>query len=211
MLLDSASTKLTQYLIRNNVISGDDFPIYKYGLELLISSIIETVVICVLGSIAFTLFDAVIFIVCFVLLRSFSGGFHAKSYLRCTVYSTVTFCSVALAAKYLHLGLITLSVISIIDLAVIMVFAPVENPAKPIENDQKPKLRMISTLVCIAFIVVSFVLYCLGIGYSAIIVYSITSVCILVILGRVKEKPRINKQQKKKGAPGNETLIQSHR
>ena len=187
-MLDSLAARIGKYLICNNVISKDDFPVYKYGLELLISSIIETVVICSLGAIFFSLFDAIVFIVCFVLLRSFCGGFHASSYLRCTIYSTLTFSAVAIMAEYVHIDLTALAIMSMIDLTVIIIFSPVENSAKPIDQDHKPRLKIISVAVCIAFIILSFVLCVYGIKYSDTIIYSITSVCILAIIGKIKER-----------------------
>ena len=193
-MLNGVATRLTKYLINNDVISSNEFPVYKYGLELVISSLLETVIICALGAIAFSLLDAIIFIVCFVLLRSFSGGFHAKSYFRCTIYSTLTFSAVALMAKYLHLDLTMVSVISLIDLVSIVIVAPVENPAKPIEKDQKPKLKIISVFVCIAFILASFTLCYYGIDYSDTVIYSVTSVSILAVIGKAKERYKITKE-----------------
>ena len=62
--------------------SSDKIPldIYIYGFELLVSSVIETISLLLIGLLTGKFVETVIFIISFSSIRVFSGGYHANSY-----------------------------------------------------------------------------------------------------------------------------------
>ena len=62
--------------------NSDKIPldIYIYGFELLVSSVIETISLLLIGLLTGKFVETVIFIISFSSIRVFSGGYHANSY-----------------------------------------------------------------------------------------------------------------------------------
>ena len=67
--------------------------IYIYGFELLVSSVIETISLLLIGLCTEKLIDTIIFIISFSSIRVFSGGYHANSYSNsCILFVSSIFC-----------------------------------------------------------------------------------------------------------------------
>ena len=188
MIIDAIASKLTSYLIKKEVIENDHFEVYKYGLELLISSVFETIIIYLIGILFFSVVDSFIFIVCFVLIRSFCGGFHAKSYYKCLIYTTLTFIIVSILTHALQLSSQLFVLLAFVNIGIVAFTAPVENEAKPINENQKRRLKIISIIICFAFATICVVLYLHKCEYAYNFIYSMTSVSVLLILGIIVSK-----------------------
>ena len=57
--------------------------IYVYGFELIISSIVETGALLLVGFLISKFVETILFLVSFSSIRFFSGGYHANSYFKC--------------------------------------------------------------------------------------------------------------------------------
>ena len=55
--------------------------IYVYGIELMISSLIGTIVVLTMGILFKSVIESIIFMVSLSLIRFFSGGYHAQTKL----------------------------------------------------------------------------------------------------------------------------------
>lgn len=82
-MLHSVSEKIA-YLISDK---EDSYPmeIYTYGIELILSSLIGTVLVIASGIIFNLFFESIIFSLALSGIRFFSGGYHAKTYLKCNI------------------------------------------------------------------------------------------------------------------------------
>ena len=65
--------------------------IYVYGFELIISSIIETGALLLVGFLIGKFVETILFLVSFSSIRFFSGGYHANSYFKCFAVTLVSF------------------------------------------------------------------------------------------------------------------------
>lgn len=59
--------------------------VITYGIELLLSSVVNLILVMIIGGLFFGAFATFVFVLFFCPIRQFSGGFHAKSYIICTV------------------------------------------------------------------------------------------------------------------------------
>lgn len=80
-MIDLLSSKISSKFVEHKIITEDMVDIYKYGVEITISSIIGFILILIIGLIFKSLMQALIFYIIFIILRSFTGGYHASSYL----------------------------------------------------------------------------------------------------------------------------------
>ncbi len=90
-MINKISKNVAVFFIKNNLVQEDEIDIYIYGLQLIISSILGISIILFFGIISERLTDSLIFLFCFIILRQYSGGYHANSYLKCNLYFITIF------------------------------------------------------------------------------------------------------------------------
>ncbi|MBE5938505.1 MAG: hypothetical protein E7265_10815 [Lachnospiraceae bacterium] len=76
----------------NSIVSKEDVECYRYGLELLISTIINFILTVVVSLIFGRLYSFLPFTIVYVPMRLYAGGYHAKNHFRCILFSTALFC-----------------------------------------------------------------------------------------------------------------------
>ncbi len=158
IMLHYLSESIAAFLFDND----SDYPleVYTYGIELMISSLIGMILIVTLGLITNRLFEAIVYIVTLFAVRSFSGGYHANSYLKCNIIYVIAFSAVVLLnnyilenlnfAEYFIYGFILLSF-----LTVLFLFSPVENKNKKIDDKDRKKFKIISIIMVLIFSVIA--------------------------------------------------------
>ena len=88
-MLNYLSRSITDFLLLKETIKTEEKEIYIYGVQLIISSIINFL-ICIITSLLFgELLNRLIFFVAFSSLRKFTGGFHYRSFLICNIVFTM--------------------------------------------------------------------------------------------------------------------------
>lgn len=190
-MIQKIASTVTEHLISNGTINRDISSIYQYGLELLTSSLLGALLIIAFGAILFNSVYALIFLFCFIALRSFCGGFHASSYFRCTLSSLLTFLIVAMLSRYTPVNIFTLLIILISCIILLSITAPVENEYKPIDNANRRKFKIITLLICFLLSFISAIIYFYNIYYASVIVYSISSVSVLAIFGKSVQNKKL--------------------
>lgn len=83
------SGKIANYLILHFSSSLDkrykDEQVVRYGIEIILSSMLNLVLIILFGTIFWGLLEIVVFVLFFCPIRQYAGGYHAKTHLRCTL------------------------------------------------------------------------------------------------------------------------------
>lgn len=149
------SQKITEKFVRLGIIKNDDYKIYNYGFELILSLVFTIFVILLLSLLTKNFFDTILFLIGFFVVRIICGGYHAKHHYSCFITSISMYIvfllllSLINQCSYLNLILTLMSIISII---FILAFAPVEHPHNPMTKYRKTKNRSLSFLL--SFIVI---------------------------------------------------------
>ena len=90
-MIKKASTLIVEFWIKNAIIKTDDKESYCYGMELILSTLINVAFMVILSyyvigyPIAFIPYIAV-----YTPLRLTAGGYHARSHLKCILYTQIT-------------------------------------------------------------------------------------------------------------------------
>ena len=133
-MLHSFSKKLAAITIKKSCNEENKINILTYGYELIFSQVISILLFLLIGIILGFGWETCLFLVSFVCLRIFCGGFHANSYYGCFISSMIiTFLVVGvgcIVGKYqISWPAIILMVIS----SLILVFrGPFINPKHPL-------------------------------------------------------------------------------
>ena len=83
--------KLSNYFMDKSIISQDEYEIYVYGSELLISFTISTALISLLGLVFNRLVETLIFLTVFIVLRRYTGGYYIAYQPFCVQFFNVLF------------------------------------------------------------------------------------------------------------------------
>ena len=126
--------RVTEELESNKKIKSEDRELYQYGIEQGIMILLNMITALVIGLIFHCLFYVVIFSAAFIPLRTYSGGFHAKTSLMCYVLSVLTLVVFCILIKVLCFPNILWIIISIMCSIIILVLSPVETENKPLDK-----------------------------------------------------------------------------
>lgn len=183
----------------------DKYPldIYVYGIELMISSLIGTILVLTLGILFGHVIESIIFMLSLSLIRVFSGGYHAETYLKCNSIFVLSAIFVFLFHRYylnylMQYNILITAITLLISVAIMIIFAPVENKNKTIEDEKKRKFKVISILFVFIEIAMSLVLY-YQFGFSqGLIILPTVAVVDISILAEIILKVRRKKNESSK-------------
>lgn len=165
--------------------SDNEKEIYTYSIEVLISLFVNLIILSLTAYILKKQTELLVFIVFFSVLRTFAGGYHAKTHVECVVLSFCFFVLSALSSTYLiEYGKTIL--ISGILFSIIMVFllAPSESENKPLGKKERAKYKKFSRTIVIVLSLLAIYLYFIRestdcVYLTAVVAMSIESVSLL--------------------------------
>ena len=179
--------KITLFFIRKKQIELDDYEVYVYCFELLLSSIFNTIIL-ILGALVSHLYiETIIFAVALIISRKMFGGFHAKTHFGCLLLLTASYSIFALSFYVISENI--LSVISIVISALIILpiifCAPVSHPNNPLPDKRVKQYKIISVMIAVFTLllsILSFVCVFQRVGY--ILAFPIFCSAIAMVAGK---------------------------
>ncbi len=183
-MINAFAKIVTDFFLENRVIDSDDAETYQYGNEIIISSIIDLLIVIILGLIYKELLNAALFFISFLLLRTFGGGYHADTYLKCKIIYTIDISLILFLSKYASLiyNLYIMFLILIFSFTVFFSIAPIENSNKRLskteieKNSQKSKV--VSIILCLAIGVAYY--YNKGISLTLLLTFFSVSAAMII-------------------------------
>ena len=79
-MVSKLARNIAHFFVVQNITEKSKEAIYAYGMELLISDVLNTLIVLLIALISHTLPAVVVFISVFMGLRQFVGGYHANSH-----------------------------------------------------------------------------------------------------------------------------------
>lgn len=160
-MIQAVAAAVVRRWSKTDVILEADAEAYQYGLELLFSTILNIAVIFGL-SIAFGhVWLFVPYLVAFIPLRIFAGGYHAKHHLSCILLNAIVYLGCLIAVNMLSTPVVILACIieSCFSFAMVFQFAPVPAKNKPLSVKEHKRNRHVSLALGFLFLILC-VLFC---------------------------------------------------
>lgn len=98
-MLNKVSCILAKELAKSS--EPEKEPIYIYGLELIISTVIGLIAILIISVALSNIRSGILFIFVFVPLRLFTGGYHAATYYQCFIITNISYMAVLILKNML--------------------------------------------------------------------------------------------------------------
>ncbi|GHU52618.1 hypothetical protein FACS1894132_02670 [Clostridia bacterium] len=183
------SEMITQALEDGERISREDRELYKFGIKNGLSILLNLATTVIIGIIYSMLWQAILFIVAYIPLRSYAGGWHAKTPLRCYFSSIGILCILLSVLKWINISTSSLLIIIIVSILIICIFAPVEDFNKPLDNQESKIYRIRTRLVLIIELFIIALFYLLNIKQvSELLALTIFIETVLLVMGYIKLK-----------------------
>lgn len=149
MFIDSIAIKLTQKLVDRDVIKFEDWDVYLFGLQLMISGIFKFVGFMLIAGALGWIAEAMVFLTAFSLLRIYAGGFHVSTYLRCFLATCLMMFISIWLLKTTILGASVLFTFTsmLAAIALVLAYAPVDTPNRRLSEGERKLNRFRSILV----------------------------------------------------------------
>ncbi len=193
-MIGAFADKITNYLMKNGFVPREDREIYAYGLHQGIIMIINFITFILIGLFFKMVRESLVFMIFYIPLRTYAGGYHAKTPTRCYFLSILMILSVLLAVKtasWTNSMVIGMSLLSGI---IIFALVPVEDGNKPLSNSQVIRYKKVARMIlAIELIGISILLYGGYFNITLPMALSIVTISIMVILGRVRNKLNVIK------------------
>ncbi|SMP66825.1 accessory gene regulator ArgB-like protein [Anoxynatronum buryatiense] len=174
---------LTNWMIKSEIIFLDDVEIFNYGIRQICMVGVSTISTLLIGWSMGMLWQAIAFYFFYIPLRSFAGGYHARTPIACYIYSlvliavalkSIDFISTTPIAGYLLIGISTV---------VIIILAPVGDQNKPLTQQEQKKYKTV-TIRILAFHLSAFlVTSTISVEVMSIILIAISTVAFMLLCG----------------------------
>ena len=82
-MFEKTADKLTRGLCGRGVIAESEAALYRYGFDMALTMLLNIISTAAVGLIFGMVFESIAFLVCYIPLRSYAGGYHSETPLRC--------------------------------------------------------------------------------------------------------------------------------
>ena len=193
-MITRLAKKISHYFIEKEVINEQDYEIYVYSFELLISTLVNMVLIIVIALLSKKLTETVFYLLAFLPLRVIAGGYHADTHLRCILILFISYLIFLFALTFISLKLsVIISIASlIISTLIILIFAPVEDQNNPLSKEQKIKLKLKSRVTVFLMVVFTFCILIIDRYWALSLSLGCLSVGLAIIASKIKTHYTVN-------------------
>ncbi|MDD2482169.1 MAG: accessory gene regulator B family protein [Lutispora sp.] len=183
----SIAEKITEKLEASQIINSEDKELYTYGLVQGFSIIISIAITAIIGTIFRMIVDVIFFTIAFIPLRLYAGGYHAKTQVRCYVFSIVMITAVLLGIRLIPWNDYICFIVALGAGSIIVSLAPVEDSNKPLDQKEKAvyKRRTYVVLGILTALILAF--WFMGLHQTSVcIIMALTVLAFMLVLGKIK-------------------------
>lgn len=150
-MYEDVSRKIVLHFVKNGLIKNQDIDNYKYGFEILLSSVTTLVLLAFIAIISNKLKISLFYILGFVTTRICCGGYHAKKHFSCLIITIANYLFFLLPTYYVSKSTLktVVFIMMFVSLVTIIKLSPINHIYNPQKGSQKKKFRIISVFwVC---------------------------------------------------------------
>ena len=92
-MIEKLVDKIISKQLEENTISTEDINIYRYGYILVYEVFVNIIVAAIIAGISGEWLLVTLFLVIYIPLRSFCGGWHADKFWKCTIIFKCDYCN----------------------------------------------------------------------------------------------------------------------
>lgn len=146
--------RITNAFVSKGSIKDADSDVYAYGFQILLSSISYALIFILISIVTNTLLESLIFFVGFYIVRSFCGGYHASTYLRCHILFAANHLAFIALIRFFPSSILGFAITALYAFCIIsiLLLAPVDHKSKRFIKNEYKTFRKKSVIYSILLI-----------------------------------------------------------
>jgi len=146
-MIQLISNRITDKLIENGTIVNEDRELYVYGLQQGFIMLINIITTIIIGVIFGMFWQSIVFLIAYIPIRSYAGGYHARTQLRCYFISTLIIIMALLGMRMIMWTNFYCLLTAFLSSIIIIILAPVEDTNKPLSQKEKQVYRKMTIII----------------------------------------------------------------
>ena len=198
-MLKKFSELIVDGQIEKKILKTDEREVYIYAYELLLNQVINMSITLFIAIIFDNIVSVLLFLICYIPMRTYSGGYHAKTNWGCTVISSLIVIGVCWSINAVNDQLLLwYPVVFGVSGYCIFQFAPVADINKPLEKKEIIRYSAKSRRIWIFEVFIGLFLYFINRRIGSVVAIVHLDLCVMLILGIIKSMhmEKVNKRGK---------------
>lgn len=181
------SHRIGNNLVRSGIVKEEDAEIYIYGINQIFVSVLNVSSALIIGWIFGAVLEITVFMAAYIPLRTFAGGYHAKTPARCYILSLIIIIIVLIGIKYIPVLDIIYYVILAAEILIIFLISPVEDKNKLLNGNEQKVYKKRVVFITSVELVISLLFKVIDLdNLFTVIIYSFVVVGCMLIAGKIK-------------------------
>lgn len=151
-MINKISNKIIERWIFQKYILPQHAEYYIYGIETIILSILGIINILIWGFFTNSIVNAIFFLITFIFIRTYTGGYHADTCTKCNIYFFLLYIvNWIISSNYYSLFYVLALTNFFICPYIVYKTGPIDNEKKKLSTLKKSKNRDMATLLFVLF------------------------------------------------------------
>lgn len=189
-MIERTSVYFANWLVQHGA-NEEDTEVYAYAVECFLGSLVTFGSMLLIACFLHRFAAMVIWLLFWLPLRSFLGGFHASTHWRC--YWGSLGVGIANILLYPLLPSLLIPIISLLSLCTVFQLAPVVHPNQPLSEVKYHKMKKAARRWIVIENILVLSLYWIQPQYASIAALAIFTGCLLAILSKITKFDLLNK------------------
>lgn len=187
-MFQTTAQKITDRLCSQDIIEDADKELYVYGFNMLLTVSLNIISTIIIGLLFGMVFESIAFLVAYIPLRSYAGGYHARTPMRCYIISLLLIVLILLTLKLIGESVLALFILSGIGTIICVTMSPVEDVNKPLDEAEIKVYRKKAMIILAAEIIILIISIFALMKLAAVISTSLALEGAMLVLGKINAK-----------------------
>jgi len=186
-MFDNLAEDIAFLLIKNKIVSIDEREVYVYGITVFLLNASLLLITLIMSLLFGEFIHFAAFVIFFIPLRLFAGGYHAATSEKCMIQSVVLYAISLLAVKALpelYKSAYTIAA-GIICLIIIFIFAPMVHKNNELNERQYKRNKIIARAIIVIDVALFVPCYTFNLRIASSEIVFIGFVCALMLVARI--------------------------
>ncbi|MDE5936003.1 MAG: accessory gene regulator B family protein [Ruminococcus sp.] len=173
---------------KNRIIEQDKLVVVMWGIRNILDTAFNISIFLIIGITMRMTLETIVFTLGYIPLRSFIGGYHAKTPVRCCILSNIILFTALILVRCVGKHPLLLLALAIVGIIILVVLAPVSDIHKPLDENDRNKYRIKGFVILLCEIIISIVFLILDKHNLTLSVFSTwILLSLMLILGKIKD------------------------
>lgn len=167
--------------------SSDENELYVFGINQCLNMLLNILSALFIGILFGNVFQILLFMLAYIPLRSYAGGWHSRTPLRCYIFSVIMLIVVSVGMKYLSLTEWVYYAVLFVAVLIVIILSPVEDRNKPLDEIEHKVYKKRAVIIAAIELLISGLFKLAGLDSLFVaVVYSFAILGFMLVAGKIK-------------------------